>query len=85
MTDPATGLAAAEIVVRDYVDETDENVLPSLVNISGVTTPATIMWQIAVVRYVDGEYYLCNTLVPPNSSAPLTFTFPDDFDINNPL
>ena len=85
VTDPATGLAAAEIVVRDYADETDENVIPSLNIFTGATTPATIMWQIAIVRFVDGEYYLCDTLIPPDNTVPSSLVFPDDFDTDNPL
>lgn len=76
---------SAEIVVRDYNDLTNENVVPTLDSGTGVATPAIIMWQIAIVRYVDGEYYLCDSLSPPDNSGPSALTFPGDFDINNPL
>ncbi len=74
----------SEIVVRPYSDTTNENVLPYLDG-SGYATPATIMWQIAIVKYYEGQYYLCNTLNPPDNGVPYDRVFPTEFDTANPL
>lgn len=77
--------ASAEIVIRPYDNTTDENVAPTLDAGTGVDTPATSLWQLAIVRYYQGQYYLCDTLNPPDNGVPYARVFPDEFDIENPL
>ncbi len=76
---------SAEIVVRPYDNTTNENVAPTLDAGTGVATPATSMWQIAIVKYYEGQYYLCITLNPPDNGVPSAKVFPTEFDTENPL
>lgn len=77
--------ASAEIVIRPYDNTSDENVAPALDPGTGVATPATSMWQLAIVKYYEGQYYLCITLNPPNNGVPSVKVFPTEFDTANPL
>lgn len=83
--DGAISDGVAEIIVRAYSDLTDENVAPTLDAGTGVATPATSMWQVAIVKYYEGQYYLCITLNPPDNGVPSAKVFPTEFDTANPL